>query len=1535
MKMKKAIAFAAALAITGSTGVNAFSALFPASAYENSEKNNAAADVQNSDMAFQADNSLGSLLAREIQGSYDESSESAQEQFNADYSIQNIDLEYLSADVYYNAENDCKLIVGLYSEDEQTMYTSVSVDAQKDTSAVSVQFELMPDDYFLVKAYLADSETLAPLSECYTNDFYTEEVQEFYSLTPDDFSDKDVLLFDDQQTENFAVFDSGTTVIPYQEGINTVTYQDSETGTYTIENISDEVAGLLPGDIAAIYYGEQMPIILKVDTISIDGNTADITSAEAALDEIFEFFRLNAASSEIEYDESDLADGVTAQTVYSEKNTDTVLSGDDDDDYKVEEEIKFELDDEGNKSAKVSTKLTAVLEQSKLEYKNEPELVETDPSLKADVTLSGEVTCTFSACLKYNFNKNGSGKTYAEFNISTDVSPKIKFSGNVSATIPFTYRSVKIPIYGGFYITFNPAIEFEAKAEIDFKTSFTVTAGVRYDETEADELSAIREWKMEEKEEGEVGLKVEGSLYIGLNLHPQIKWISDKILSFDVEKLGGGLLFEGTIYDEKVDFSREDILNDTEPAEYDTNLSDKETEFHTCLSCIDGEISLHSKIKAQLKLLNIVKKDSENKGPSITVELPDIHLAYFYVVLLDEEGKELTDAGFGKCPHKVFLLNIAFKDKDTGETIDGVQYELTDENGNSKTFNVSDYPKLWRKAGKYKISVSMDGYEDFTNDYNIEYCTESPATLLNRGLEEYNLYINDKITNKITVYLESIKHNVTINVTDEDGNPIDQPSISCSYNTAGTIGKIVNAVSNTVKFFGLIKSEEKAENSFEYSLPDGEHTFTIAKAGYDTVKETVTVESKDSEVNIVMKKTKKNVLVTVVDEDGNAIEDPVISIEGQGNTYIPEMSSPGEFVCELPLGTYTLSVSKDGYVSEDDEELVQREITVGLLDTNVSVMVTLKSIHAGASLLSGATSAFVTESGSLYMWGYNYYGQLGNGTKTDSSIPVKIMDNVKYVSISGNCSSSAITEDGSLYTWGDNEYGQLGNGTKTNSYTPIKIMDNIKSVCLEDFCSAAITEDGSLYMWGHNYYGQLGNGTTTDSSIPVKIMENVKNVSLGCYHSAAITEDGSLYTWGYNGYGELGNGTTTDSSIPVKIMDNVKSVILGEWHSAAITEDGSLYTWGRNCYGQLGNGTTTDSSIPVKIMENVKNVSLGCYHSAAITEDGSLYTWGYNGYGELGNGTTAASSIPVKIMENVKSVSLGYDNGAAITEDGSLYTWGYNYWGQLGNGTTKGSSYVPIKIELPIEAASASLQSSAISAEASSIVTESVSDTYIPNTIYNLYVLRDASKGLALDNISYINQYSTDENGTMNIAYNLSALQEEKDYFLIPYGYVPTIKNIVDETEAFDKDFTCTMCAGDTICFDTQQNNLTFSVSNPDIISLSEDGTCTALSTGTAYLTVVQDGLSTYNIEVTVENAFLIGDLDGDSEIQLSDATIALTIYAKNVAGLDISEYTYRQNLAADVNGNGDIEMSDATAILTYYAQCVAGLDPVWQDLAG
>jgi len=337
--------------------------------------------------------------------------------------------------------------------------------------------------------------------------------------------------------------------------------------------------------------------------------------------------------------------------------------------------------------------------------------------------------------------------------------------------------------------------------------------------------------------------------------------------------------------------------------------------------------------------------------------------------------------------------------------------------------------------------------------------------------------------------------------------------------------------------------------------------------------------------------------------------------------------------------------------------------------------------------------------GGLWTWGSNTYlgvvarGQLGDGTTVNKSSPVTTAGggtNWKQVAGStGGYHTAAIKTDGTLWTWGYNGYGNLGDNTNVAKSSPVTTVaggTNWKQVACGYRHTAAIKTDGTLWTWGYNGYGNLGDNTAVNKSSPVTTAgggTNWKQVAGGYFHTASIKTDGTLWTWGYNNYGGLGDNTTVSKSSPVTTVaggTNWKQVSGGQYHTAAIKTDGTLWTWGYNGYGNLGDNTTVDKSSPVTTVAggtNWKQVACGYRHVAAIKTDGTLWTWGYNGIGALGDNSTVDKSSPITTVAggtNWKQVSGGQYHTAAIKTDGTLWTWGSNNVGQLGDNTNVNGS---------------------------------------------------------------------------------------------------------------------------------------------------------------------------------------------------------------------------------------------------------------------
>ena len=192
---------------------------------------------------------------------------------------------------------------------------------------------------------------------------------------------------------------------------------------------------------------------------------------------------------------------------------------------------------------------------------------------------------------------------------------------------------------------------------------------------------------------------------------------------------------------------------------------------------------------------------------------------------------------------------------------------------------------------------------------------------------------------------------------------------------------------------------------------------------------------------------------------------------------------------------------------------------------------------------SGSRTVAITSYGELWAWGNFFAGRSpwgDDGITVEAHLdPVKMMDDVISVA-AGHGHTMAITSDATLWGWGHNMRGQLGDGTTEDRENPVRIMDDVTSVFAVGSLTMAITSDGGLWAWGSNRSGQLGDGTTEDRKSPVRIMDDVVAVSIDFNHTLALTSDGTLWAWGNNNWGQLGDGTTENRHSPTRIMDGIK-----------------------------------------------------------------------------------------------------------------------------------------------------------------------------------------------------------------------------------------------------------------------------------------------------------------------------------------------------------------------------------------------------------
>jgi len=339
-------------------------------------------------------------------------------------------------------------------------------------------------------------------------------------------------------------------------------------------------------------------------------------------------------------------------------------------------------------------------------------------------------------------------------------------------------------------------------------------------------------------------------------------------------------------------------------------------------------------------------------------------------------------------------------------------------------------------------------------------------------------------------------------------------------------------------------------------------------------------------------------------------------------------------------------------------------------------------IASAANIADRGQSFFILPDGSLWAWGNNNGGQLGDGTEISRPSPVHIMDDVVQIS-SRYGMTLALRSDGSLWGWGatgDVAGSVIGDGNRTRHSSPVHILDNVVYASVGVRSMAAVKNDGSVWAWGQlamgSHYNQSPHRYPHLYPIRVEGISDAVSVSACSGRVFIIRNDRSLWAFGHN-RGGLGDGAVADRYHPVHIMDNVAYVSASGSSISALQTDGSLWAWGWNHDGWLllGRGNTTCSASassnrrPVRIMDDVVAFCNAGAHRMVIRTDGSLWGWGYNWTGQLGDGTiTELTPNPVHIMDNVVEVSTGNGNTMAICTEGHLWVWGSNSAGQIGDG---------------------------------------------------------------------------------------------------------------------------------------------------------------------------------------------------------------------------------------------------------------------------
>ncbi len=329
--------------------------------------------------------------------------------------------------------------------------------------------------------------------------------------------------------------------------------------------------------------------------------------------------------------------------------------------------------------------------------------------------------------------------------------------------------------------------------------------------------------------------------------------------------------------------------------------------------------------------------------------------------------------------------------------------------------------------------------------------------------------------------------------------------------------------------------------------------------------------------------------------------------------------------------------------------------------------------------LGDRSSCGIRAGGSLWCWGWNVYGQIGQGDEDDGyTTPTQVAAGSTWTDVAtSELSACAVRSDGTMWCWGANWWGMLGDGSYTNRYVPTQagVDTNWESVTVGRGVACGIKTNGELWCWGANWEGQAGTGTFGNSyGSPVRVGTKIDwaQVSAANNHTCAVDDATDLWCWGSDAWGKLGNGVAGTQHAPQLITSGVAQVDTGDEHTCAVLTSGRTHCWGRNRFGAVGDGTSTDRDVPIEVSiggTNWRQVTAGHGYSCATRTDDTVYCWGSNGAGQFGIGTTSTANLsPVLLYGGTAQVeaSSGRVQTCGIATGGNLACAGNNAWSQLG-----------------------------------------------------------------------------------------------------------------------------------------------------------------------------------------------------------------------------------------------------------------------------
>ena len=434
-----------------------------------------------SELTVRGTDSFGSMFAQEFSGVAAEQTE------NNGCNVFSIDMSGNQASVSFETTQDATLVVAVYDENGNQMLASgkKNVTNTETETTVTINSGTIPQ-YYLVRGYLIETETLRPICTVYESSMYTQEMQEFLAKTTDDFDEEKVLNLDDDDTNNFAVYGDDTIIIPSETGKNIVVSADDSTNTYVIKNADTDMTSLEEGDIFSYEYADGQFIITKVAAIDINGTTVTITGDDIEMEDVFSYVKIDASDdlANATIDPSTCGDGVTYEGLSDEPENSEYKAADIS--GSVKKTMKFRLDKSGKDS---------------------------DGSYSISGGLWMRITCSAKLYLTFS-------KCYVELKLDYKGSLDITAKGKFTATVPLP--SVGYMFYG-IIVELTPSMIYEWEINGAVGADISGTFGIQADNNGITSLTTMPKCTPK--------LKISGSFYWGLSLEPRVKILSNNVAS--------------------------------------------------------------------------------------------------------------------------------------------------------------------------------------------------------------------------------------------------------------------------------------------------------------------------------------------------------------------------------------------------------------------------------------------------------------------------------------------------------------------------------------------------------------------------------------------------------------------------------------------------------------------------------------------------------------------------------------------------------------------------------------------------------------------------------------------------------------------------------------------------------------------------------------------------------------------------------------------------------------------------------------------